>query len=343
MTFEWRPRRYFGSPRSHELHQLYPPIDLHADTLMWMRSVGYDIGRRHQPLLPRSAWCGHLDLPRLNDINAGAQFFGIATSPIKFSGLYRLANEQIDQLKFACDRYPQRLMLAQDTDDVKRANSSGKVAAFLSLEGAHFLEGDIKKLYRLAERGLRTFGLVHFTPNAAAWPNFGLMTDDRAGLSNFGRRLVYECDRLGILIDLAHANLPAFMQVCAMSHRPVIVSHTGVKGVCPHRRNIDDEQLRAVAETGGVVGIMYEPRYLGGADLAAVMAHLRHAINVAGEEHVALGSDWDGMITPVRGLEHIGKLPNLTEAMVNAGWSEKRIGGILRENILRVLREMPIR
>ncbi len=339
MSYIWRSSRQYGSSEAHELHQMFPPIDLHADTLMWMRRFRYDIGVRHRRLLPKSAWVGHVDLPQLDDINAGAQFFSVATAPFRFSGLYRLANQQIDQLDAARKKYSDRLMLAHDVGDVMRARAQHKVAAFLSLEGAHFLEGSVNNLHRLARRGLKSFGLVHFTPNAAASPNYGLWANNDSDLTDFGRRLVHDCGRLGVIVDLAHANLRCFLHTCAITNKPAIVSHTGVCGAYRHRRNINDEQIRAIADTGGVIGIMYEPRYLGGKDVFAVMRHLQHVINVVGDEYVALGSDFDGMITPVRGLERMARLPNLTDAMIQAGWSKQRIGRILCQNVMRVLRD----
>jgi membrane dipeptidase len=124
-----------------------------------------------------------------------------------------------------------------------------------------------------------------------------------------------------------------------LSRRPVIVSHTGVSGANAHWRNIDDDQLRAIAQTGGIVGIIFCPRYLGGDDVEHVVRHIRHVIDVAGEDTPALGSDWDGMIVPTRELRDASRLPNLTDALLAAGMSESTIAKILRDNAMRVLRD----
>jgi membrane dipeptidase len=329
-----------GSIEARELHQLFPPIDLHVDTLMWARGWRYNLLRRHRPWLPRAAWVGHVDVPQLKEINAGAQLFCLSIDPFRRRGFYQLANDQIDQLVAACHDRPQDVILWRSMNDWYRARKRNAVAAIITIEGAHFLEGSIEKFRQLVRRGVRSLGLVHFRPNEAAWPNYGWGADNNRCLTDFGRQLIHECNQLGVIVDLAHLNLCGFMEACALSRQPVIVSHTGLKGVHPHPRNIDDRQLRAVAATGGVVGIMYEPRYLGGRDIEAVLRHLSWAIKIVGDEHVALGSDFDGMITPVRGLEQVSKLPNLTEAMLRIGWSTERIGRILCQNVLRVLRSV---
>jgi membrane dipeptidase len=168
--------------------------------------------------------------------------------------------------------------------------------------------------------------------------------NDAAGLTDFGREVVERCVAHGVIVDLAHINKKGFMEVCDIARArksPVIVSHTGVIGVHAHWRNIDDDQLRAVASTGGVVGVIFVPNFLGGPGPDAVVRHMRHIADVVGEDHVALGSDYDGMVTPPAGLSDISMLPNLTDALIRAGWSIERIGKILRGNVMRVLRDAP--
>jgi membrane dipeptidase len=139
------------------------------------------------------------------------------------------------------------------------------------------------------------------------------------------------------MVDLAHINKRGFLDVCARATRPPIVSHTGVLGAFKHWRNIDDEQLRAVADKGGCVGVIFCPRYLGGDGLEPVVRHLRHILDIVGEDAAALGSDWDGFIVPTKGLDNPGGLPLLTDALLAAGVPDRVIGKILRENVLRVL------
>jgi membrane dipeptidase len=179
---------------------------------------------------------------------------------------------------------------------------------------------------------------VHLSANEAGCPARGWGRCDREGLTPWGRELVARCDAARVLVDLAHINRRGFFDACNVAQRPVIVSHTGVSGVAAHPRNIDDEQLRAVAEKGGVVGIMFASRYLGGRDLGAVARHLVHVAAVAGDDTPALGSDWDGMIVPVRGLSDAAHLPLLVDELLARGMPEATIAKILRGNVQRVLR-----
>ena len=138
------------------------------------------------------------------------------------------------------------------------------------------------------------------------------------------------CEAAGVLVDLAHINRQGFLDACSVATKPPIVSHTGVLGAFEHWRNIDDEQLRAVADKGGVVGVIFYPRYLGGDGLEPVVKHMLHILDVVGEDVPALGSDWDGFIVPTRELADPRGLPLLTDALLGAGVTERVIGKILR-------------
>ena len=142
-------------------------------------------------------------------------------------------------------------------------------------------------------------------------------------------------------MDLAHINRTGFFEALEASLHPVLVTHTGVTGVHPHWRNIDDEQLRAISARGGCVGVIFAPRFLGSDGIDAVCAHILHIIKVAGEDAPALGSDYDGMITPSRGLEDVTGLPRLTAALIARGRPRETIKKVLSTNALRVLAEVP--
>jgi membrane dipeptidase len=191
---------------------------------------------------------------------------------------------------------------------------------------------------------VRYLGLSHFSANEACFPSKGRGSSTVKSLTPFGVKVVEQCLEHGVILDLAHINRPGFMQAAAMSKaagKPTIVSHTGVLGAFEHWRNIDDDQLRAVADGGGVIGVIFVPGYLGGPGIETVVKHMEHIVNVVGEDHVALGSDYDGMVTPTEGLTDISMLPNLTDALIAAKWSEGRIAKTLRTNVLRVLADAP--
>jgi len=327
------------------LHSAHPPIDLHADTLMWTRWVGYDIHKAHVPPLPLKAFGGHVDLPRMRNAKMGGQFFGLVSLPVseRARGLGRAIDEQIDALDEAILRRPGAITLARSADDIERATQNGTIAALLGIEGAHALEGDLTRVDHFARRGVRYMGLLHFSANEAGYPAYGRGRDDSRGLTSWGSELVERCESNGMMIDLSHLNKRGFLDVCRLSKRPPIVSHTGVLGAFDHWRNIDDDQLRAVAERGGCIGVIFCPRYTGGKGIDAVVKHLLHIINVVGDEVPALGSDWDGFIVPTSDLADPTGLPLLTQALLEAGLTEKSIANILRDNILRVMRETPSR
>ncbi|MCL2447466.1 MAG: dipeptidase [Polyangiaceae bacterium] len=327
-----------GSAHAQALHAQYPPIDLHADTLMWARWLGYDLHARHEPPLPRAAIGGHVDVPRLREGGYGAQFFGLVSLPIPpLAATTRAVTEQIDILDQALARWPNDLRLARSAADLETIRRDGAIGALLGVEGAHALEGDLDRVDTLAERGVRYLGLLHFSANEAGFPAKGYRRRDSEGLTPWGFDLVRRCEAAGVLVDLAHINRRGFLDACSIAQKPPIISHTGVIGAFDHWRNVDDAQLRAVADKGGVVGVIFYPRYLGGDGLDPIVKHMLHILNVVGEDTPALGSDWDGFIVPTRELADPRGLPLLTDALLRAGLSERVIGKILRNNVLRVL------
>lgn len=326
-----------ASEEAFAIHAEFPAIDLHADTLMWSRWLGYDLLARHEPPFYNAAFGGHVDVPRMREGGMGAQFFGLVSLPVmgKVRGLGRAIDEQIDELDETLAR-TRELRLVKTRADIEAAEREGVVSALLGIEGAHALEGDIDRIGAFARRGVRYLGLLHFSANEAGFPAYGRGKKDD-GLTAWGRDLVVRCEDEGVIVDLAHINKRGFLDACAIATKPPIVSHTGVLGAFEHWRNIDDEQLRAVADRGGVVGVIFCPKFLGGDGLEPVVKHLQHIVDVVGEDCPALGSDWDGMIVPTRQLADPRGLPDLTDALLAAGMKPAAIGKILRTNVLRVL------
>ena len=328
-----------GSDEAKTLLAEHPAIDLHADTLMWSSWLGYDMQVHHEAPLWRAAFGGHVDLPRMREGGMGGQFFGLVSLPVakRMRGLARTIHEQIDALERTIARAPGTLDLVRTSDDLRACQATGRLGALLGIEGAHALEGDLEQLERFARRGVRYLGLLHFSANEAGFPAYGRGRRDQDGLTTWGFDLVRRCEAAGVLVDLAHINRRGFLDACAVATKPPIVSHTGVLGAFDHWRNIGDDQLRAVAEKGGVVGVIFCPRYLGGDGLDAVVAHVRHILDVVGEDVPALGSDWDGFIVPTRELADPRGLPLLVDALLETGVSRQTIGKMLRDNVVRVL------
>ncbi|MFO0637744.1 MAG: dipeptidase [Polyangiaceae bacterium] len=330
-----------GSDDAKALHAEHPAIDLHADTLMWSRWLGYDLHKAHEPPLFKAALGGHVDVPRMREGGMGAQFFGLVSLPIaeRMRGLARVIEEQIDVLEVELARSPSALRLVKTADEVDACRRDGVLGALLGIEGAHALEGDVDRVAAFARRGVRYLGLLHFSANEVGYPAYGRGRRDGEGLTPFGVRVVEACEENGVIVDLSHINKRGFLEACRIARKPPIVSHTGVLGAHEHWRNIDDEQLRAVADRGGCVGVIFCPEFLGGDGIAPVVRHMKHILDVVGEEGVALGSDWDGFIVPTRELKDPRGLPLLTDALLAAGFSRTAIGKALRGNVMRVLAE----
>lgn len=335
------------------LHASLAVADLHADVLLWDRDP-----------LKRASW-GHVDVPRLIEGRVAVQGFTVVTKvprgmnieanagdsdqitllavlerwPARtWSSLLERALWQADRLRAAADASGGRLSLLRTAAELdaylaRRASEADITAGFLGLEGAHALEGDPAAVDRLFDAGFRMVGLTHFFDNAVGGSAHGV---ERGGLTPLGRRVLVRMEELGMLVDLAHASPALIDDVLAAATRPVVVSHTGVRGTCDNRRNLDDERLAAIAATGGVVGIGLWETALCGTTPADWARAVEHAVSVAGVDHVGLGSDWDGAVTAI--LDASGTA-HLTAALLERGFVEEEIRKVMGGNVVRVLRE----
>jgi membrane dipeptidase len=325
-------------------HAEFPVVDLHADTAKLMDKLGYDLAARHERVMPRPAnLLGHVDIPRMRDGGMAGQFFAFWTFPRQLPGQpdsTRSVLDQLDALDAAIAKHPEDLAWARTGADVRAAKAAGRIAVLGGIEGGHALEGKVEAIEMFARRGVRYLGPLHLWPNALGGTSRKPKRDD--GLTPLGREVVRECERCGVIVDLAHINRRGYFEVLEVTRQPVMVTHTGVSGVHAMWRNLDDEQLRAVAARGGCVGIVFARNYLGGASIDAVVAHVRHVIDVAGEDVPALGSDFDGFVVPPEGLEDVAALPNLTVALSRHGLPPRLLEKILGGNALRVLDTVPV-
>jgi membrane dipeptidase len=348
-TIEGPP--YAASERAKALHKTLIIADLHADTLMWDRD-----------LLDRGDW-GHVDLPRLVEGNVAAQAFTVVTKtprgmnidsnsgdtdnitllalaerwPVtSWINLTERALYQARRLHEASARSNGKLMILRTGQDVtnffeRRKTDTEIVGGFLGLEGAHALEDDLNNLDRLFDAGFRMIGLAHFFDNEMAGSAHGV---EKYGLTDKGRELVWRMEEKRVFIDLAHASPKTIDDVLRIAAQPVIVSHTGVKGTCDNRRNLSDDQLKAIANNGGIVGIGFWDTAVCDRDAAAIAKAIRHAANIMGVDHVALGSDYDGAVeTP---FDATG-IVQITDALLREGFNEDEIRKIMGENVIRTL------
>ncbi|HVO78776.1 MAG TPA: membrane dipeptidase [Candidatus Bathyarchaeia archaeon] len=349
-----QPGPYRVSPEAEALHKTLLVADLHADSLLWGRD------------LLAASKAGHVDLPRLMLGNVGIQAFTVFSTiprginiernedttdlvpyigmlqgwPLKAIGSPKgVALYQAARLQKFVDKSKGEMVLLRTRGDLakflqKRQAGSHAVAALLGTEGAQPLEGKIENLDALYDAGFRMMSPAHFTDTAVGGSAAGAV---KGGLTPLGREWVKQMEARGMLIDVAHASADTLRDVTAMATKPVIVSHTGVKGVCNNNRNLSDEQLRAVAATGGVIGVGFWDVAACGTDAAAIARAIRYTAGVVGVEHVALGSDFDGAVTEP--FDSSG-LALITEALMQQGVSQHDIRLIMGENVARVLSQV---
>jgi membrane dipeptidase len=324
------------------LHAEVHVLDLHADTAKLMDKLGYDLAARHERPMPKAVNVfGHVDLPRMRDGGMAGQFFSFWTTPYPERGCAKSVTRQLDALDDAMAKHPEQLAWTRTGADVRAAKAAGQIAALGGIEGGQALEGDLETIEAFSRRGVRYLGLLHFSQNAIGRPAKGRGSDATAGLTAFGRDVVRECERCGVIVDLAHINRKGYFDALELATVPPMVSHTGVLGVHEHWRNIDDEQIRALADKGGCVGIIFSRKYLGSASIESVVDHIMHVIDVAGDDVPALGSDFDGFVVPPEGLEDVASMPNLTVALSRRGVPPRVLEKILGGNVLRVLDAVP--
>jgi membrane dipeptidase len=318
-------------------------VDLHVDTFIWTRIFGYDLLRRHGRGLLGARFYGQADLPRLREAGVGGAIWSITTNPL------RRASRRTPQLRRNLDRLvaifasaPDQVALCRSAADHRAARAAGRHAAFIGVQGGNALDGDLA-LESFDASLLIKVTLVHLSSSSLGATSAPSIGPADGGLTDRGRELVRALNRHRVFVDLAHINRRGFFDAVAVHDRtqPLLVSHTGIAGVHRHWRNVDDEQLRAVADTGGVVGVMYQSSFLGeprfGGRAEAIVDHLAHIIDVVGEDGAALGSDWDGAIVTPRDMATCLELPLLVELMLRRGWSAERIHKILGGNFLRAL------
>jgi microsomal dipeptidase-like Zn-dependent dipeptidase len=346
------PPPYGASERARELHKRLLIADLHSDSLLWDRD-----------LLKRSDR-GHLDIPRLAEGNVALQAFTIVTKtprdqniesnddttdnitllalaqrwPVaSWSSLKERALFQARKLDDFARRSGGKLIVIKTAADLEnfveqRRAGSDAVAGVLGVEGAHALDGDLAGIDELFEAGIRMMAPTHFFDNDLGGSAHGV---NKGGLTEKGREMIRRMEEKRMIVDLAHASLQTFNDVLSIATRPVVVSHTGVKGTCDNQRNLTDDQLRAVARTGGVVGIGYWDTATCGADARAIARAIRHAVSVAGLDHVGLGSDYDGGVTVP--FDTTG-LVGITDALLEEGFTESEIEKVMGGNVLRLLK-----
>jgi membrane dipeptidase len=319
-------------------HQAALVIDLHNDLLTKLTHLPYDIGREHSPATFYNPARLDLDLPRIN--RGGIHALGcLMFAGFRFDRRRRRFWRQLDCARQLAERHADRLALARTADEIRAARAAGRVALFLGVEGSYAIDDDLEPgVARLAEAGVRFLGPLWERDSRAGSSCRTAPARDH-GLTDHGRALVRACNDNGILLDVAHASRKTTWDIIERSQTAPFSSHSGASGVYPHPRNLDDDQIRAIAARGGIVGVIFVAAYLGGAfcTLERVADHIEHVARVGGEDAVALGSDFDGFMPLPRGLRDAGDLPRLTELLWRRGWRGPQLDKLLGGNALRYL------
>ena len=368
------------SPQGRELHFQSIVVDTHDDTTQRLLDPKFDFGVRHTD--------GSVDIPRMRAGGLSAIFFsiwipGTVTGPTAV----QRALDQINAVRETVARHPNDLVLCTTAEEIRRAKAAGKIAALMGVEGGHMINNSLANLDKFFALGVRYMTLTH-TVNTD-WADASTDKPAHNGLSDFGKQVVREMNRLGMMVDISHVADKTFYDVLAVSKAPVIASHSACRALCNAPRNMTDDMMKALAAKGGVVQINYHVGFLSqefrnaekadpeinkaisaevdkrcGAnegcqliegdrltreyvaqgklprvDYTKIIEHIDHAVKVAGVDHVGLGSDFDGANMPF-GMEDATKLPYITEALLQKGYSEGDIKKILGENTLRVMADV---
>lgn len=356
--FEKQTNQIDGEPlpaitaEAHKLHDSLMIVDLHSDTLLWKRKI------------TDTSDYGHVDLKRMQAGNVGLQIFSSVTKTPKGQN-YDSNSAETDNITLLTVTQLQpirtwtsllerqlwhatklnRAVTASDGDMVAisspshvdglalaRSKTDKPIGVMFSAEGLQTLEGKRENLDKLYDSGMRMAGLVHFFDNKLAGSMHG---EEKGGLTDFGHQIVTDMEEMGMIVDIAHSSHETVADILKMARRPVVSSHGGVQAVCGVNRNLTDAEIKGVAATGGVIGLGYWDGAMCDTDPRTVAKAIKHVRNLVGIEYAALGSDFDGATTTrfdTSGVVHI------TQAMMEAGFSEAEIRAVMGGNALRVLK-----
>jgi membrane dipeptidase len=368
------------SDKAKALHFSAIVVDTHDDTTQRLLDGKFDLGERHTD--------GNVDIPRMRDGGLDAIFFSIWT-PSKTTGptAVKQALDQIDAVRQQVHKHPADLFLATTARQIREAHRVKRIAALMGLEGGHMIDNDLGVLRSFAALGVRYMTLTHM--GNTEWADSSTDKPEHNGLTDFGKDVVREMNRLGMIVDISHVSDKTFYDVLATTKAPVFASHSSCRAICDAARNMTDDMIRDLAKNGGVIQINYHVGFLSQefrdfekknpeaekeitaevkkrcgeneacilvtgdqvvrefmeagklpkVDYTAIISHIDHAVKIAGVDHVGLGSDFDGAVMPI-GMQDVTHLPQITEALLQKGYSEDDIHKILGENTLRLMTDV---
>lgn len=343
---------YQVSEKAKALHEKLFVVDMHADSLLWKRN-----------LLEKDT-IGQVDIPRLLEGNVALQAFTVVTKTPRgmnienntsetdnifwltlselqpFENLSSLTGRavfQAQKLQQFAEKSEGKFFVIRSKKDLQtfleRRKTEKVVGGWLGIEGAHALDGKVENVDVLFDAGFRMMAPTHFFDNDIGGSAHGV---EKYGLTEKGKEMVKRMEQKGMIVDVAHASKKTIEDVLAIAAKPVVVSHTGVKGTCDNNRNLSDEQLKAIAKIGGVIGIGFWDTATCGDDAKSIAKAIRYTVNVVGADHVGLGSDFDGSVKVP--FDTSGEAL-ITEALLNENFNEEEIAKIMGGNMLKLLSE----
>lgn len=333
---------------ARKIHSAGMLFDGHNDLPWQMRKIGessfsqVDIAKP-QPQL-------HTDIPRLKAGGLKAQFWSVyvpASTDREGTALLQTV-QQVELVKTMVATYPETFELASTAADIRRIVKAGKIASMMGIEGGYSIESNLDNIERFYDMGCRYMTLTH--SKSLQWADSATDEPVCGGLSDFGRQVIAEMNRVGMLVDLSHVSAECMKQSLKATRAPVIFSHSSALAVNDHPRNVPDDVLRMMPENGGVVMVNFYSKYVVPTDrlkknerqagtIHDVVDHIEHIIEVAGIDHVGLGSDFDGVPQLPEQLEDVSTYPLLTQEMLNRGYRSDDIHKLLGGNVLRALEQ----
>jgi membrane dipeptidase len=338
--------------RAEKIHKSSTVVDTHNDTILHLIDSPPFIANPGDQIPPRRslgdrADQGQIDIPRIIEGGVNCLIFAMYVNPQYSSRLLRLL-QMLDAFQREVEENKDMIAIVRNYDEIVETIGNEKIAALISVEGGEPLEGKIETLRAIYRLGVRSLTLTHFPRNQLG---DGSGADSGSHLTEFGKEVVQEMNRLGMIVDISHLNEAGFWDVIELTDDPILATHSNCKALCSHHRNLTDEQIKAVSETGGVLNLSFCGSFLkngiGFGDKASLekllvddwLDHLDHAVKLVGSEFVGIGSDLDGGCG-FPDLDDITKFPKLTQGMVSRGYSDREIKRILGENNMRVFKEV---
>lgn len=309
------------------------PIDMHCDTILKLMDDKENLGLYENNL--------SIDIKKLKKGSSLAQFFAMWIDLENVINPLETCLEMIDKFCIEIEKNSNSIALATNYGDILKNDNRGKISAILTIEEGGAIKGKLHNLRNFYRLGARSITLTWNAVNEIGFPNTKEEYRDK-GLTNFGRKVIYEMNRLGMLIDVSHLSDGGFYDVSKLSSKPFIASHSNARAMMNHPRNLTDDMIKTLSGKGGVMGICFERDFLGDSERARIediIRHIKHIRNIGGIDVIALGSDYDGS-HPGCEIGDIGEIGKLVDALKDNKFSEDEIDKIFYKNALRVIKDV---